>query len=224
MSESAGFFGRSTRLVRSASITILLIVAMAGSAAAQRGWSATLGGGYTSSNGYHHYWDDGSVVAIRSAVWRSIGRRLDLGLEGGLYLYGTHRSSFRCDGGTECGGTGFTTTSERSTRAWTADLALRWRPGGSTVRPQLSVGLGVGERRDLEHIVHVEDGVTNELDYPTTTDLLPLAALGAGLEIGPPGGRFALTTGLRGDFTFDAYDGTPTIARLLTATVGVVVR
>jgi hypothetical protein len=210
--------------MRVASLSSLLLFVVVGPAAAQSGWSATLGTGYATSSGYDSSWDDGRVVAVRSAVWRRLGGHFDLGVEGGAFLYGRDRRVFTCTG-PSCGGRDFTSVGERTSWAWTGDLALRWRMGGRSVRPHATLGLGVGERRDpFVRTEYDTLGVRVVEDYTTSTSLLPVAALGFGLEIGPPSSRLAVTTGIRGDFAFDGYDGTPAVARLFSIGAGVTLR
>lgn len=210
--------------MRTASFTLLLLLSSAASAAAQSAWSATLGTGYTNARGNDPRWDDGRVFHVRSAVWRRLGGSLDLGLEGGAYLFGTERSTFNCGGGPACGDRSFTWIEERKSWAWTADLALRWRLGAGTVRPHATLGLGVAQRRDPVRFTEYENGLLREERHGTSSSTHPAAALALGLEIGPPGSRVAVTTSLRGDFLYDAYDGTPSISRLVSVGVGVVIR
>ncbi|HEU4697754.1 MAG TPA: hypothetical protein VFS40_01090 [Gemmatimonadales bacterium] len=214
-------------LVRTSFVLLLLSIA-ASPAVAQRPWAAGLAAGWSSARGYDARWDDDGIVSVRGALWRRIGSRLDLGAEGGWHRFGQETFVFECRGPQDGCVEPQTITTEQSSTAWDASLALRWRiSDAGVVRPRATFGLGVIERRDVDEATRRRpDGtmIGGPDRFPSSTSLLPLAALGLGVELGPPGGRVAFTLGTRLNLTYDAYDGTPSVPRLVSLLAGVALR
>jgi hypothetical protein len=198
---------------------VLLLVSAAGSVQAQGPWAGALAAGWTATGGYDLYWNDNGIFTLRGSVWRRIGNRLDLGLDGAWHHFGRNVETFP---GEEI----FTTVAKPT--AWDAALALRWRPSDQgRVRPQGTFGLGILKRRaSIEETSRLPDGTVTfgPARFTSSPGIEPLATLGVTTEVGPPGGRLAFTVAARvGISLHDPFDGGG-LASVLSLLAGVAVR
>lgn len=211
--------GIMTHPMKHTVFVLLLLASTTVPIQAQGPWAGSLTAGWSGTGGYSLYWNDGAILTIRGSVWRRVGSRLDLGVDGAWHHFGQDVESF---GGEE------TLTIVAKPTAWDASVALRWRvsdQGG--VRPRATFGLGVIKRRArLEETSRLPDGTVTSgpTEFTSSPGIEPLATLGAGIEVGPPEGHLALMLGGRlGISLHDPFDDGAGWASLISLIGGVAV-
>lgn len=198
---------------------LLLLVSTTAPIQAQGSWTGALSAGWTATGGYDLYWNDDGILTLRGSVWRRVGSRLDLGLDGAWHRFGRNVETFP-------GEETFTTVATPT--AWDAALALRWRMSDPRrVRPQGTFGLGILKRRaTLEETSRLPDGTVTSgpARFTSSPGIEPLATLGVATEVGPPEGSVAFTLAARlGVSIHDPFDGGG-VTSVVSLLAGVAVR
>ena len=212
------------RSIRRAAVVLAILVFAAAPASAQRQVTFGIGAGYLAAGGGDPAWrDDARGPALGVAAGLRLGGHTALVAEGGYQRFGTLRNTFVCDE-TQCVNPQTFVTVERRSGI-TVDLLFRVHSAAGSVRPYGVVGLGHATMRPRARTIGTApDGtVVTDDRYGSDTQAVGVV-FGGGVEVGSPDAGIAFTAGVRARAAVIGYDGGPTLVRMGSVIIGVVLR